>query len=201
MVSQLKVNEIVKQSGSNLTIGGSGDNIVLGSGATTAFGKIGQVVTTDFTGTESSSTLASSNTWTDSSIYASLTPSSTSSKIMVMCTVNQGSSDGSNGGHIGRFVQIVGATTTPVFIGDASGSKIQTSSGRGNESQGAFTVLVNTFNFLLSPSTTSSVTIKYQFSRRGTGAGTVYINRVGTESDSNEFQRTASAITLMEVLP
>jgi hypothetical protein len=164
------------------------------------FGKIGQVVSTTFTGTESSSTLASSNIWTDSSIYASLTPSSTSSKIMVMCTINQGSSDNANGGHIGRFVQIISATTTPVFIGDASGSKIQTSSGRGNEAQGQYTILTYGFNFLLSPNTTSAVTVKYQFSKRGTGGGTAYINRVGTEVDTVEFQRTASAITLMEVL-
>ena len=51
MVSQLKVNEIVQQSGSNLTLGGSGDNIVLGSGATTSFGKIGQVLSTTKTDT------------------------------------------------------------------------------------------------------------------------------------------------------
>ncbi|MDA8668249.1 hypothetical protein N9M26_01175 [Alphaproteobacteria bacterium] len=165
-----------------------------------ALGKIGQVVTTTFTGTESATSKVSSGSFTDSSIYASLTPSSTSSKIMVMATVNTGSSDGSNGGHVGRFVQIIGATTTPVFIGDASGIKIQTSSGRGNEAQGAYTILTNSFNFLLTPSTTSAVTVKYQFGIRGGGSGTAYINRVGTESDSTEFQRTASAITLMEVL-
>ena len=34
MVSQLKVNEIVKQSGSSITIGESGDTVQLGTGAT-----------------------------------------------------------------------------------------------------------------------------------------------------------------------
>ena len=189
MTSIIKVDTIQTSAGGTPTASSLGIS-----------GTIGQVVSTTFTGTESSSTLASSNTWTDSSIYASLTPSSTSSKIMVMCTINQGSSDNANGGHVGRFVQIIGATTTPVFIGDASGSKIQTSSGRGNEAQGGYTILTYGFNFLLNPSTTSSVTVKYQFSRRGTGGGTAYINRVGTEVDTNEFQRTASAITLMEVL-
>ena len=191
MTSIIKVDTIQTSAGGTPTASS------LGIGGV---GKIGQVVTKDFTGTESTSTKASDGSWTDSSLYASLTPSSTSSKIMVMCTVNQGSSDGSNGGHIGRFVQIIGATTTPVFIGDSSGSKISTSSGRGNEAQGGYTILTPTFNFLLSPNTTSSVTVKYQFAIRGYGSGTAYINRVGTESDSNEFQRTASAITIMEVL-
>jgi hypothetical protein len=34
VVSQLKVNEIIKQSGSSITIGGSGDTVQLGTGAT-----------------------------------------------------------------------------------------------------------------------------------------------------------------------
>jgi len=191
MTSIIKVDTIQTSAGGTPTASSLG---ISGTG------KIGQVVTTNFTGTESATSKVSSGSFTDSSIYASLTPSSTSSKIMVMATVNTGSSDGSNGGHVGRFVQIIGATTTPVFIGDASGIKIQTSSGRGNEAQGAYTILTNSFNFLLTPSTTSAVTVKYQFGIRGGGSGTAYINRVGTESDSTEFQRTASAITLMEVL-
>ena len=37
MVSQLKVNEIIKQSGSSITIGESGDTVQLGTGATQTF--------------------------------------------------------------------------------------------------------------------------------------------------------------------
>ena len=164
-------------------------------------GKIGQVVTTTFTGTESSTSKASSDSFTDSSIYASLTPSSTSSKIMVMATVNQGSSDGTNGSHIARFTQAIsGGSTTAVFVGATAGNRIETSSGRGQDSQGGATMLTVSFNFVLTPNTTSAVTVKYQFAVRGTGSGTAYINRTSDDGDSTENQRTASAITLMEVL-
>ena len=166
-----------------------------------AKGKIGQVVTTTFTGTESSTAKASSDSFTDSSVAASITPTATSSKIMVMATVNQGSSDNSNGTHIGRFTQAIsGGSTTSVFVGATAGNRIETSSGRGNASFDAYTILTCGFNFLLTPSTTSAVTVTYQFAVRGTGSGTAYINRTGNDGDDTEQQRTASAITLMEVL-
>lgn len=192
MTSLIKVDSIQTAAGGTPTAAS------LGIGGV---GKIGQVVSTTFTGTESSSSLSSSNNWTDSSIYASLTPSSTSSKIMVMATVNQGSSDNSNGSHIGRFTQAIsGGSTTAVFVGATAGNRILTSSGRGNASFDPYTILTCGFNFLLTPNTTSAVTVKYQFSVRGTGSGTAYINRSGNDGDSTEDQRTASAITLMEVL-
>ena len=165
-------------------------------------GKIGQVVTTTFTGTESTTTnLASANSYTNSSVAATITPTATSSKIFVACTINAGSSDNSNGSHIGRFTMAIsGGSTTAEFRGDAAGSRKRNSSGRGNESQGSATILTNGFNFVLTPSTTSAVTITYQFAVRGSGSGTAYINRTHTDTDGNEDGRTASAITLMEIL-
>jgi hypothetical protein len=196
------VDNLEPQSGTSLTVGASGDTITLASGAkTSGFGKIGQVVTTDFTGTESTTVKASAGNFTDSSLTATITPTSTSSKLMVMCTVNAGSSSGSNGCHVGRFRQAIsGGSTTSVFVGAAAGSRIQQSSGRGNESAGSATILTKAFNFVLSPSTTSATTITYQFATRGGGSGTAYINRTGTDTDGNEDARTASALTVMEIL-
>ena len=43
-MSKIEVNEIVKQSGSTLTLGGSGTAVTLGSGATqSGFGRTGTV--------------------------------------------------------------------------------------------------------------------------------------------------------------
>ena len=177
------------------------DTLQKRDGSTFPLGKIGQVVSTTFTGTESTSVLASSDNFTDSSVTATLTPTATSSKIMVMCTINQGSTDNSNGSHIGRFTQAIsGGSTTAVFVGATAGNRIETSSGRGNASFDQYTIHTCGFNFVLTPSTTSAVTVTYQFGCRGTGSGTVYINRSGNDGDSTEDQRTASAITLMEVL-
>lgn len=192
MTSLIKVDSIQTSSGGTATASS------LGIGGV---GKIGQVVTTTFTGTESTSVLASAGNFTDSSVTATLTPTTTSSKILVLATINIGASSASNGAHVGRFKQAIsGGATTSVFVGAASGNRIQASSGRGNEAQGSATMLTNGFNFVLTPSTTSAVTITYQFAARGGGSGTAYINQTGSDSDSTENQVVPSAITLMEVL-
>ena len=163
------------------------------------FGKVLQVVNTEFTGTESTSVLASGGNFADSSLTATLTPSSTSSKIFVTCTVNRGSTNNADASHVGRLVHVISATTTPFFVGASAGSRTLVSFSRGNESAGFDTLLTNTVHTIFSPNTTSAVTVKYQFAARGTGAGTVYINQTAQDTDSVQYQRTASSITLMEI--
>ena len=166
-----------------------------------ALGKVGQVVTDSFTGTESSTSNAAGDSFTDSSVAASITPTATSSKIFVSCQINTGASNYSDGSHVGRFTQAIsGGSTTVVNVGATSGNRIEVSSGRGSESQGSNTLLNTHFSFVLSPSTTSAVTVTYQFARRGNGSATAYINRTGDDGDNIEQQRAASQITLMEVL-
>ena len=196
------VDNLEPQSGTSLTLGASGDTVSLTSGAkTSGFGKIGQAVTTNFTGTESTTVKASAGNFTDSSLTATLTPTTTSSKILVLASINTGASSASNGAHVGRFRQAIsGGSTTSVFVGAAAGSRIQASSGRGNEMQGNATNVLLSFNFVLTPSTTSAVTVTYQFAARGGGSGTAYINVTGNDSDSNENQALASAITILEIL-
>ena len=166
-----------------------------------ALGKVGQVVTDSFTGTESSTSNAAGDSFTDSSVAASITPTATSSKIFVSCQINTGASNYADGSHVGRFTQAIsGGSTTVVNVGATSGNRIEVSSGRGSESQGSNTLLNTHFSFVLSPSTTSAVTVTYQFARRGNGSATAYINRTGDDGDNIEQQRAASQITLMEVL-
>ena len=96
MASILKVDTIQDQSGNNIinenagtiTIGKSGDTVNLASGATAGFGKVLQVVSaTDSTSRSTSSTsfVTASNT-----LSVSITPSSTSSKIFIMCSTSTG---------------------------------------------------------------------------------------------------------------
>tara|TARA_R100000995_G_C3397385_1_gene83253 strand:- start:4 stop:576 length:573 start_codon:yes stop_codon:yes gene_type:complete len=180
---------------------GIADNAVTAAKAGFDPGKIGQVVTTSFTGTESSTSNAAGDSFTDSSVTATITPTATSSKIFVSCQINAGAGSYSDGSHIGRFTQAIsGGATTAVNIGATSGNRIEVSSGRGSESQGSNTLLNTHFSFVLSPSTTSAVTVTYQFARRGNGSATAYINRTGDDGDNIEQQRAASQITLMEVL-
>lgn len=81
-MSTLEVNTITPQSGTTVTIGGSGDTVSLGSGATAGFGKIGQVIW----GRTETALTTSSTTYSDL-LSLNITPSSTSSKILLMGTV------------------------------------------------------------------------------------------------------------------
>ena len=171
------------------------------TGTVTGAGKFGQIVTDSFTGTESSTSKATSDSFTNSSLSASLTPAATTSKIFVSCQINTGASNQADGSHVGRFTQAIsGGATTVVNVGATDGNRIETSSGRGTESQGSNTLLNTHFSFVLEPSTTSAVTVTYQFAARGTGSETAYINRTGDDGNNTEQQRTASHITLMEIL-
>jgi hypothetical protein len=88
-MSTLETNLVQPSSGTTLTLGASGDTITIPSGATitnsgtaTGFGKILQVVNTKL-----ETQVTANNTLTASGLIASITPSSTSSKILVMTTV------------------------------------------------------------------------------------------------------------------
>ena len=187
-------------SKTQVATGGISDDAVTIAKAT-GFGKLGQIVTDNFTGTESTTVLASAGNFTDSSLSASITPTATSSKILVLASINTGASSNGDGAHIGRFKQAIsGGSTTSVFVGDSAGSRIQSSSGRGNAIFDNATNVLLTFNFVLTPSTTSAVTITYQFAARGGGSGTAYINVTANDSNVNENQAIPSALTLIEVL-
>ena len=175
MVSQLKVNEIVQQSGSTLTIGGSGDTIQLGSGATTNFGKIGQVLQV----THSSDISTSSTSFVDTGISLAITPTATSSKILVMTDILAYTAGSNQGNHM--FTKILRGST------DLAERRVQTydQGGSGVEYESNISHM-----YLDSPSTTSATTYKIQY-RMGAGS-TARIHHGSGKTGT---------LTLMEVLP
>ena len=149
-------------------------------------GKILQVVSTTKTDTFSTS----STSYTDvTSLSASITPSSASSKILVIVNV-LGSQD-VNGNRI--FMKLL-RDSTSICIGDSAGSRDRVSFGSSSYE----TVFMTTWsqNYLDSPSTTSATTYKIQMRVSGT---TGFINRADDDTDSSIHQRGASTITLIEV--
>jgi hypothetical protein len=90
-MSKIEVDTIEPQSGTSLTLGASGDTITIPSGATltnsgtaTGFGKVLQVVST----TKTDTFTTSSTSLTDlTGMSASITPSSTSNKILVLSSL------------------------------------------------------------------------------------------------------------------
>ena len=193
-MSKINVNTVEPEGATTtLTLGASGDTISIPSGATiansgtaTGFGKVLQVVQTVKTDTFSR-TSSGSDTGDVTGLSVSITPSSTSNKVLVFATVMHAGASGQE-----TFLKIV-RDSTDIYVGDAAGSRLRMStSGRtGTAAQQAQAAMM----FLDSPSTTSSTTYKIQAGAEGTQ--TVYINRSENDGDNSTIARTASQITVM----
>jgi len=157
-------------------------------------GKILQVVSTNFAGTFTTT----SNTFQDVTDFkATLTPASSSSKVLVNLTISLGSNDwfGCN------VVREVSGSSDVILNGGSTtvGNKLLSSFGSlyrvSAESNYSFGMV-----FLDSPSTTSAVTYQVMVNARGNSGGNVYVNRPSSWNDDAISGRvTASNIVIQEV--
>jgi hypothetical protein len=173
------VDNLEPQSGTSLTLGASGDTIGLATGATAGFGKIGQVLQSVDTGVF----LTSSSSFTDTNLSINITPSSTSSKILVSYEIVHSTSTATN-----IFYKLL-RDTTAIGIGtNGSYSVLSTTASTIDASRGEGTSM----SFLDSPSTSSQITFKVQAHAQGNN---LYINR-----RANTDWNCISTLTVMEVL-
>jgi hypothetical protein len=155
-------------------------------------GAIIQVVMSTYTAAWSSS---SSNNWINLPLTATITPTSSSSKILVM--INHGSLAMFNSGAV-RVLR--------------NGSAIQVGDAAGSRNTGMYSHAVPYFGdfnwgeskiwrFLDSPGTTSAVTYQPQGYSEASGSSTVWFNYGPNDPDSgiSYAGRVASNIILMEV--
>ena len=157
-----------------------------GSGPVSSVGKILQVVQTVKTDNFSTS----STTFVDVTGFSvSITPSSTSSKVLIIINKNSSTSSGNNG----MIKLVIGSTD--IAVGDASGSRLQATAQTrmDNDSNSCATL---TTCFLDSPNTTSATTYKVQYEVQG-GTGTINITQGA--ADNAGFGNIISTITAMEV--
>lgn len=161
------------------------------SWATAGGGKILQVVQAVKTDTFSR-TSSSSNFGDITGLSASITPSSTANKILIVASVTCASGTGVN--HAIRVTAAGSAITAAT--GDAAGSTTRAaSSGYSATDTGTGNL---TIKYLHSPSTTSSTTYAIQGSAGGNS--TFYCNRPSSSSTtSNSIYYCASTLILMEV--
>ena len=154
-------------------------------------GKIGQVIQTVHTGTE---TLSSTTDTTISNFTATITPAASSSKILVMAYMMLGPPNSAS-----MSVKLF-RDTTQIFMGDAAGDRIRVSyhDFRVFANSGTRAIGVGTPMYLDSPSTTSAVA--YTFKWRSEGSAAIYLNRDNQDSDLDYVLRGASSITAIEVL-
>tara|TARA_B000000557_G_scaffold10533_1_gene8594 strand:+ start:600 stop:1169 length:570 start_codon:yes stop_codon:yes gene_type:complete len=174
-----------------ISVGGLPDGIVdRDTLATQAKGSILQVKQTVKTDTASTQSMTHQD-----AVTVSITPSSSSNKILVMYKIAL-SSSALNFSATARLVR----DSTAIYVGDANGNRIQASSYQFASNGGASDREMNDFNghFLDSPNTTSAITYKIQFASSYTGYD-VYVNRSYTWADANYRASVPSSITVMEI--
>jgi len=153
-------------------------------------GKVLQVVSA--TKTDTSSTTGA--TWVDvSSLSVSITPSSTSSKILILVNMTLGQSN------YFTFVRMM-RDATAIGVNTVGTNRAEVTFGSADSTSGTYATESAGMNWLDSPNTTSSTTYKMQFRAR-VDAGTAYVNRSSRDLDdaSGYDARGVSSITVMEI--
>jgi|TARA_R100000353_G_scaffold160226_2_gene119867 hypothetical protein len=173
-MSQLKVNSIIPVAG--VPTGGGGGII-----------QIKQTVQTD---TASSS----ADSFTNIGPTVSITPTSSTSKILVRFSL-VGFGSAANYSYFFRLARGGSA----IGVGDASGSRTQASTTIDTYGDGGLSAIQTSFEFLDSPATTSATTYSIQFRRGTSSAGTFYIGRNDYDADEVGIGRYPTIITAMEV--
>lgn len=164
-----------------------GTNFVSRISASPAILQVVSVIKTDtFTTTSTSFTALTG-------LSASITPSSTSSKILVVVSV-EGATSGGTTNSIGGFR--VMRDSTAIGVGDAAGSRKQSTGLISTQGQSATATVSNTKSILDTPSSTSAITYSVEVI---VAAATLFINRLQLDTDAAAIQRPISTITLMEV--
>ena len=155
-------------------------------------GSILQVVQSTKTATQ----VIDASSYTDvSDLSVSITPASTSNKILVMVTVSTSVS-----GSGGSFFRLVRGSTA-IAIGTDSNSNNKTTFEVDNAGTPGDGTMTGGMNFLDAPSTTSATTYKLQGHRGSDSAGRLNINRSNNYPASTTFDtNSVSTITVMEVV-
>ena len=197
-MSELITNKLTPGSGSSdtVTMGDSGDTFNFPSGVTvtanagatvSGFGKVLQVVSTGKTDTYSNT----STTFTDiTGMSVSITPSATSSRILVLCQISWMNGALSNRG----FIRLM-RDSTPINVATSTGSRPATSIGGENDSGSH--IMSGNIQFVDSPSSTSS--IAYHLEASSESGSTFYLNRTIGDADNAVTPRATSTITAIEI--
>jgi len=194
MSSELKTNKVSPATGTALQICDSGDTITIPSGATltnsgtaTGFGKVLQVVSANKTDTASTT----STSFVTTGLEVSITPSATSSKILINANPVFG------GGVSAAVFTQLWRDSSVIIQADASGSRTRSSSGwlyvyTGYDGNPVPIV------YLDSPSSTSSLTYKIMY-MSSNASYTAYLNRSEQDADNANYGVGVSTITVMEI--
>ena len=178
-MSTLKVNSIIPVAG--VPTGGGG----------------GVVQTVQHVKTDTSSfSISSDGTHDDTNFAASITPTSTSSKILIQIMVNHGTSSN----QIGCFNLMCNGSVVDAASGAASGNRARlTGAYHSEDTDKSQTVFMS---FLHSPASTSQQTYNLRWRHNSSSTRTHYINRSNDDNNASGNAmgpRAISTILLQEV--
>ena len=179
---------------------GAIDNAAISSSAAIATTKLGagaiaQVVSAQFTSPVTVTT-GTSNNFADSTITASITPSSTSSKILVFFNVSAATLTSGNNRPRLRLQR----GSTAIGVGTSVGSRIAATAGVVRDNADDFEPLTVPLLWYDSPATTSATTYKLAAATNSTSAETVYFNRSKADTNNNDNVRSVTQVILAEIL-
>tara|TARA_B100000424_G_scaffold268222_1_gene262595 strand:+ start:600 stop:1220 length:621 start_codon:yes stop_codon:yes gene_type:complete len=188
-------NNIVLNSDGSTTISGNATC----SGTATGFGggKLLQVVQGG-SNVASSQSVASKAT-ADTGIQVSITPSSASSKILVIATISGAASAVINNWAMtlqkktgsGSFASLTAAN------GAVDGNRSQSISGTRMDS--IYSMYQVSFNFLDTAGSTDTLIYRAAYFNHSGGTRTLYINRSSDDLNNNDYTRGASWIQALEI--
>jgi len=137
-----------------------------------------------------SASLASGAITTVTGLSATITPTSASSKVLVIVSIAVGTE------FFGPNV-IVERGGTPIGVGDAASSRTRVTGGAADGGSG--TTVTVTCVVLDSPATTSATTYTVDIQNLTSGTNTMYVNRADDDQNIARRGRAASSVTLIEV--
>jgi hypothetical protein len=181
-----------KLANSSLTVNGT--SIDLGASEIITAGKVLQIVQTTKTDTFSTSSPAETAFVDVTGFSVTITPSATSSKILILWNMMIGSSSDNV-----TYMKLQRGTTD-ILLGDASSTRIRMSQGQGGSyASHPWKLDCASGQYQDSPNTTSATTYKWVWASNG--SATSYLNRSGRDhtSTNDEDGRTVSTITAMEI--
>ena len=127
-------------------------------------------------------------------LTVSITPTSATSKILIIAQISAGFDSASRS--MGLYKVTRGGTD--IYIGDSASNRTRAIFGGYLDIDNRYHILSNSIVYLDSPATTSSVTYQVEASKES-ALGSVFVNRSGSDGDFDSNARGASSITAIEV--
>lgn len=174
-------------AGSNITITNGGGSITI---ASTGGSSTNNIVFDQETGTPSTTT----NTWHDTNLSVSITPSATSSKVLVRALLHAGAT------HSVHF-RLADGSGNPLTQGDTNSNRARTHGNAYLAGTSPTLIHIVVMEYLHSPNSTSAQTYKVQWRFNTNTSGTAYMNRAGiTFSDNDAWPVCVSTLVAEEKL-